>query len=443
MTAPPSQTVDRSPAGAPIELRWQILLPWTALATILLTATMTDPDLWGHLRFGLDWMHARTWPSVDPYSFTQDRPWINHEWLSEALAAVAFAAAGVPGLVIMKAAVMSATFGLLWRRLQQSTPVFKIVVTTIAMIGALPLSVTVRPQLWSMLGLMVLVEFLSEKPPTAGRIGGAAALFAAWANMHGGWITGGGVLALHVVIRSIRAPRDALRWLVLGVASLAATLVNPYGIGLWRFLAATVRMSRPDISEWSPFGLTDPAIMWFSVVAPLALLALLYRRREHPSLEAVTAVLLMVAAGVKVSRVAPLVCPACIAVLAPWLASAWGSRGRVVVSSAAAGLIFFLPGAFAFAAAYRPVTTVMHCIPLNYSWAADREAAATLKGRRGRLWTTFNWGEYAIWHFGPDLKVSIDGRRETVYSDAVIAWSREVEAGEPSAIQRLLDLAPE
>ncbi len=34
------------------------------------------------------------------------------------------------------------------------------------------------------------------------------------------------------------------------------------------------------------------------------------------------------------------------------------------------------------------------------------------------LATEFNWGEYIIWHLGPRVKVSIDGRRETVYSPA-------------------------
>jgi hypothetical protein len=34
----------------------------------------------------------------------------------------------------------------------------------------------------------------------------------------------------------------------------------------------------------------------------------------------------------------------------------------------------------------------------------------------GNLATEYNWGGYAIWHLGPDIKVSIDGRREMVYS---------------------------
>ena len=28
----------------------------------------------------------------------------------------------------------------------------------------------------------------------------------------------------------------------------------------------------------------------------------------------------------------------------------------------------------------------------------------------------FDWGEYVIWHLGPQVRVSVDGRRETVYA---------------------------
>src|SRR5262249_677475 len=38
-----------------------------------------------------------------------------------------------------------------------------------------------------------------------------------------------------------------------------------------------------------------------------------------------------------------------------------------------------------------------------------------------RMLTWFDWGEYAIWHLADSgVRVSMDGRRETVYSDRVI-----------------------
>ena len=46
----------------------------------------------------------------------------------------------------------------------------------------------------------------------------------------------------------------------------------------------------------------------------------------------------------------------------------------------------------------------------------------------------FDWGEYIIWQFGPDLKVSIDGRRETLYSDAQLASHYRFYRNESDAV---------
>lgn len=46
------------------------------------------------------------------------------------------------------------------------------------------------------------------------------------------------------------------------------------------------------------------------------------------------------------------------------------------------------------------------------AWLADA-------GVSGDLLVTFGWGEYAIWHLQPRMRVSMDGRRETVYPDSI------------------------
>jgi hypothetical protein len=55
------------------------------------------------------------------------------------------------------------------------------------------------------------------------------------------------------------------------------------------------------------------------------------------------------------------------------------------------------------------------------SWAPEAEAVIFLRDNRlhGRMLTWFDYGEVSIWHLGPGLRVSYDGRRETVYSDTV------------------------
>jgi FtsH-binding integral membrane protein len=432
-------------ATGPMDLRWHIWAVWLALAALTLSATRADPDLWGHLRFGLDWLQTRRLPAIDPYSFTQDRPWINHEWLSEAMMALAYHTAGTAGLVVLKMAVMGCALAVLVWRLRGSSPIVAASVAAIAIVAALPLSGTLRPQIWSALGLALLMTLLDgAREPGQARAGAAAMLFAVWANMHGGWISGAIVLVAHAAVRIARVPRHAFGWLLLTASALAGTLLNPYGIGLWKFLATTVRASRPDITEWQPFTLHEPLIMWVSVVAPLAIALALARRRDtRPPVEVWVVLLLLIAAGLRVSRVAPLMAPAALVLLAPSIRNAWGHAAHIRGISTAGAVVFAAPVALAILAASAPVARSLRCIPMSDSWAPDREAAAALRNVSGRVWTTFDWGEFAIWHFGPRLRVSIDGRRETIYSDDVIQWHRAFDRGDPGAFARFSAIAPE
>jgi hypothetical protein len=51
--------------------------------------------------------------------------------------------------------------------------------------------------------------------------------------------------------------------------------------------------------------------------------------------------------------------------------------------------------------------------------------------------TPFNWGQYAIWHLSPALRVSMDGRRETLYSEARLEEADAVMAGRPAGLAAL------
>src|SRR4029453_7729157 len=94
---------------------------WIAIGASVLK-TQADPDLWGHVRFGLDWLQSRRLPSIDPYSFTQDVPWINHEWLAESFMGVAYQNLGSPGLVVLKGILAAATFLVLAAALKKASP---------------------------------------------------------------------------------------------------------------------------------------------------------------------------------------------------------------------------------------------------------------------------------------------------------------------------------
>src|SRR5262245_58073716 len=76
-------------------------------AAIAISVTRGDPDLWGHVRFGQDLLRSWTLSSTDPYSFTTDRPWVNHEWLSEVIFALAYGVTGPIGLIALKLLIVA------------------------------------------------------------------------------------------------------------------------------------------------------------------------------------------------------------------------------------------------------------------------------------------------------------------------------------------------
>ena len=54
----------------------------------------------------------------------------------------------------------------------------------------------------------------------------------------------------------------------------------------------------------------------------------------------------------------------------------------------------------------------------------------------------FDWGEYVMWHF-PHLAVSIDGRRETVYSESTLVAHQDFYSGGANARAYLDALSPD
>src|SRR5262245_51655817 len=81
---------------------------WIGVFCALLK-TEADPDLWGHVRFGLDTLSTGRLTAIDPYSYTSDIPWLNHEWLSEVIMGAAYRTFGSGGLVAVKIVLAIAT----------------------------------------------------------------------------------------------------------------------------------------------------------------------------------------------------------------------------------------------------------------------------------------------------------------------------------------------
>ena len=103
--------------------RYARVLRPVALAGIAigLLTTIADSDLWGNVRFGLDILRDGLSTGTDLYTFTQGRPFTNHEWLSEVVIAVAYRVAGPAGLGLLKAALGALLLAIVWHALRHKT----------------------------------------------------------------------------------------------------------------------------------------------------------------------------------------------------------------------------------------------------------------------------------------------------------------------------------
>jgi len=62
-------------------------------------AGYSDSGIWGHMSIGLDMLNGYQFLWIDPYSFTSDQAWINHEWLWDVVSAAVYRAGGLPAIV--------------------------------------------------------------------------------------------------------------------------------------------------------------------------------------------------------------------------------------------------------------------------------------------------------------------------------------------------------
>jgi hypothetical protein len=408
-----------------------------------------DPDLWGHVRFGADTLRNGGVSSLDPYSFAQDMPWVNHEWLSEIVQALAYRAGGVAGLLVLKALLLFAAFALLARAVRTVPEPYRWWALAAGIIAIAPAGYTIRPQLWTLLLLPVL--WLALRHPRSVLF--VPLVFGLWANLHGGWIVGLAVAVLwfigaivdDVVIREKPDAPDR-RWVpaVAIGAGLAATLVNPYGWRLWMFLLSTVRTSR-NIGEWRPIWQQPDAtevILWLLVTLVVAVPAV-SRRAAGFSWAGALPVAWLAVMSLFVARLVPIFGE--VAVLAHTAVRRSADRPDRTPTARRLAPFVVVDAVVVAAVALVNLIPQSRCLPITGPWAPDLHAAGAFESSsiHGHVVLPFDWGEYAIWHWGPRLRVSDDGRRETVYSEGTMRMQAAMEHGQPEGVEYVRRVRPE
>jgi hypothetical protein len=403
----------------------------TALAVVLLALisnTLADPDLWGHVWFGGHTLSAWSIPRIHSYSFTADREWINHSWLADCVMYIAYAIGGGPGLVVLKMTVVLLMLAIVWNALkrEQVDAASRDLLIAFAVIGTFQQAHHVRPQVFSVAAFAFMLAVLIKEGP-ASRLLLIPPVFALWVNLHGGWIVGGGVLAIWSLLTlptSVSTREKGVLFLV-GALALVGTLANPYGWGMWEFLRTTVGFGRAEITDWQPLYRLGAAYVavWVLLVLPAAVGILHSWRSQQREWRRLVVVVLLAVVSLQVSRLLAFFAIAVVMLLGRDIArslSAWRTastatgrqqRRPAVALAVVVAVALIIGGTVASA-------SNVSCVRMGNE-LPEPEIVALVKQRQlqGRLAVWFDWGEYATWYFAPALRVSIDGWRETVYSE--------------------------
>ncbi|MDW8344369.1 MAG: hypothetical protein RMM51_07740, partial [Verrucomicrobiae bacterium] len=237
-----------------------------------------------------------------------------------------------------------------------------------------------------------------------------------WVNMHGGFAVGLVALAVHLLPVAQRKP---VGWAL--AAALGATLINPYGLRFWTYLVPAWLHRRADIPEWGrmPLEITGP-YGGFWVLAALVAVVLVAGWRKASARDPVGLVMLAVTAvgAFWHRRHAPFFAIAALTYAGPWLQVAWGRLRLGWVAGAYAVVTAMVLGWLGPVATWEPVAP-----PTFYPVQAVDYLERV--GARGNIAVPFRWGSYVSWRLYPKMRVSMDGRYETVFPESTFEMNRD------------------
>jgi hypothetical protein len=227
-------------------------------------------DLWGHLAYGRLLWQTGSLPVTEPLMpLSKGIPFVDSAWLSQLIGFGAWQVAGKAAIGFLYAVTIAASVGILMRRVYSRTQsgMFAAIAFGLTLWVNWNQLAVVRPQLAGFLFFCCTVSLVLKRDWRKSSWITVPVMFAFWANMHGSFIVGLGLLgcftlgrAVDVVRRTGRVGsvlRDTRlrRLFLLTEVAAVATLLNPYGLGLHvDILTFGNNPNLESIIEWQPLN---------------------------------------------------------------------------------------------------------------------------------------------------------------------------------------------
>ncbi|MES2905410.1 MAG: hypothetical protein V4696_14595, partial [Pseudomonadota bacterium] len=277
-----------------------------------------DGDVRWHLAAGQWMIDNRAVPKVDPFSFTfAGQPWMAFEWGSQLIYASAYRLAGFGGVAAVVTAALVTLHLLVVAEARRWIGPLGIAASIVLLDVVLIPMILARPHVlgWVMIAAWLTILLRARRanraPPLA-----AAAVMILWVNLHGSFAIGlvlAAVVALDACIEAGWAWPMVRNWLIFGVLSALAAMINPNGIHGFLYPLEVARLTTlPLIVEWRPsdwgrtplffvvLGVVGLLMAWRGVkLRPVMagllvlLLAMAFHQMRHQAVLAIVAALLL------------------------------------------------------------------------------------------------------------------------------------------------------
>jgi hypothetical protein len=288
---------------------------WTFLGVFLpalaaLLVPMPAVDLAYQLRAGSEIFATGTIPNTDTWTFTvTGTPWLDQQWGAQVLLTAVFDVLGWTGLAILRGFLVGLTFWLVLGAIRSGWSIASVraggsavassartaTLLTVGFFVVAAPALALRPQLFAIVLFAATLRTLVERSRHPRRLWLIPVMAVAWANLHGSFPLVVVLVALawldEVALLRVPPPpghpQTQLRRRLLGstglaiiaAVSAAATLVNPFGLDVWRYIVnlAGDPQITSQVSEWQPPTPLDPAGLIF-YVSLLVVLGVVYFR---------------------------------------------------------------------------------------------------------------------------------------------------------------------
>ena len=402
--------------------------PVAAVAIVIVAAACAfsfrpiyEPDLWYHLAHGREDAAGRL-VRANVFSFTYpDYRQHYTTWLFDVSVYAAWKIGGLGAIQALQAIALAAAFALVFVASRvRACGAAAVAVLLLGMFVIEPRAIP-RPHVASFVGMAAIALLISRAVATrsARPLVWTIPIVALWSNVHVESVFGVGLVAIFAIGETVRPSslprRDAVRALGIAGGCLLATMANPYGWGLFRYLAENLAVPRMfDIAELQPPYL--PAYRAFFLYAIVAAALLLSQPKRLALWEAITMGVFAIV-GFRYLRLTPLLFLATAPVVASRLA-AWIARGvdrrAVLVTAALAAVLSSRIPLDALATELRAGDAALEP-PQFFSPAAIEFARA--QGLKGPLFNSLNLGGYLAWKLYPNARIFQDARLHSYPSD--------------------------